>query len=121
MNFTIEKSLEILERTPDVLNTMLQNLSDDWVTNNEGGETWSAYDVVGHLIHGEKTDWIERMEKALGENPDRKFKTFDRLAQFTESKGKTLQQLLDEFAGLRKKNIAILKSKNISPDKLQSI
>ncbi len=119
MNFDLNKSIEILERTPEVLSNLLGGLSDDWVMTNEGGETWSAYDVVGHLIHGEKTDWIERIEKTLGENPDNKFKTFDRFAQFTESKGKTLQQLLDEFAVLRKKNIAILKSKNITPEKLK--
>ena len=62
MNFTLPKSIEILERTPDVLITMLQNISSDWSSNNEGGETWSVYDIVGHLIHAEKTDWIFRME-----------------------------------------------------------
>ena len=120
MKFNLNKSLEILERTPAVLEQLLSGLSDDWVMINEGGETWSAYDVVGHLIHGEKTDWMERIEKTLGENPDNKFKTFDRFAQFTESKGKTLQQLLTEFAELRKKNIALLKSKNITGEKLHS-
>jgi hypothetical protein len=119
MNFNLTKSIEILERTPDVLKTLLSGLSDDWVMVNEGGETWSAYDVIGHLIHGEKTDWIERIEKTLGENEDKKFKSFDRFAQFTESKGKTLQQLLTEFAELRRKNLVTLKSKNITVDKLQ--
>ncbi len=119
MNFNLTKSIEILERTPDVLKNLLSGLSDDWVMVNEGGETWSAYDVIGHLIHGEKTDWIERIEKTLGENEDKKFKSFDRFAQFTESKGKTLQQLLTEFAELRRKNLVTLKSKNITVDKLQ--
>ncbi len=119
MNFDLDKSLEILERTPGVLKNLLAGLSDDWTMVNEGGETWSAYDVVGHLIHGEKTDWIERIEKTLGENSDRNFKTFDRFAQFTESKGKTLEQLLNEFAELRKKNLVTLKSKIITADKLK--
>ena len=60
MNFTIQKSIEILERTPNVLLTMLENISADWTSINEGGDTWSVYDIIGHLIHGEKTDWIPR-------------------------------------------------------------
>ena len=111
MNFTIEKSIEILEHTPDVLSAMLQNISDDWTSNNEGGETWSVYDIVGHLIHGEKTDWIPRADIILSQRTDKTFEPFDRFAQFEESKGKTLAQLLYEFKTLRKKNIEYLLSK----------
>src|SRR5687768_17562106 len=114
MAFTLEKSIEILQRTPDVLYTMLHDISDDWTQHNEGGETWSVFDVVGHLIHGEKADWVTRAEIILSENPDKKFEPFDRLAQFEESKGKTLSQLLDEFKLLRKKNIERLLSKNLT-------
>ncbi|MEO5675375.1 MAG: DinB family protein [Chitinophagales bacterium] len=110
MNFTIEKSIEILERTPGVLNTMLQNLSAEWTSNNEGGETWSVYDIIGHLIHGEKTDWIPRAEIILSENTNKKFVPFDRFAQFEESKGKSLAQLSDEFKILRENNIRHLHS-----------
>ncbi len=119
MNFTLTKSLEILERTPDVLNSLLQNLSYDWTSNNEGGETWSAYDIVGHLIHGEKTDWIPRAEIILSGKPDKSFERFDRFAQFKESKGKSLTVLLDEFKRLRKKNLAYLRSKKLTDKNLE--
>jgi hypothetical protein len=119
MKFSLSKSLEILERTPDVLIVMLQNLSIEWTSYNEGGETWSVYDIVGHLIHGELTDWTPRMEIILSEQADKTFKPFDRLAQFKESKGKTLRQLLDEFKGLRQENINLVKSKNLTDEDLQ--
>jgi hypothetical protein len=113
MKFDLDKSIEILERTPKVIENMLKGLSEDWVVHNEGPDTWSPYDIVGHLIHGEKTDWITRVDIILSDNPDKKFATFDRLAQFRESKGKTLQMLLDEFKTLRKKNIIKLRLKEI--------
>lgn len=116
MNFTIDKSIEILERTPEVLSTLLHNISDDWTSKNEGGESWSAYDIVGHLIHGEKTDWIPRAEIILSQAPDRKFVPFNRFAQFEESKGKTLAELLEEFKRLRKSNIEKLESKKLSAE-----
>lgn len=119
VNFSIEKSLEILEHTPEVLNTMLQNISAEWTSNNEGGETWSVYDIVGHLIHGEKTDWIPRAGIILSNKPDRTFKPFDRFAQFKESKGKSLAQLLNEFKVLREKNIENLKSKKLNNKDLE--
>lgn len=108
MKFNVEQAIQILERTPSVVETLLKGLDDDWVMNNEGGETWSAYDIVGHYIEGEKADWIPRMKIILGD-ADKHFKPFDRFAQFTESKGKTLDQLLGEFDVLRKENLAILK------------
>ena len=119
MSFSIEKSIEILERTPEVLETMLQNVSAEWTENNEGGETWSVFDVLGHLVHGEKTDWIPRMEIILSDAPDKTFKPFDRFAQFEESKGKTLGQLLAEFKELREKNIGVLRAKNLSGKNLE--
>ena len=119
MNFSIEKSLDILERTPKVLNALLQGISDDWTTNNEGPETWSAYDVVGHLIHGEITDWIPRANIILSKNPDKKFTPFNRFAQFDEREGKSLQQLLEEFKILRERNIEHLRSKKITSSDLE--
>jgi hypothetical protein len=119
MNFTIERSIDILERMPAVLRTMLQGLSDDWILSNEGEGTWSAYDVIGHLIHGEKTDWIPRTEIILSGSNDKRFVPFDRFAQLEESQEKSLQQLLDEFDALRKMNIEILRSKNITPGMLE--
>lgn len=119
MNFNLEKSIEILEHTPEVLNTMLRNLSDDWTSHNEGGETWSAYNIIGHLIHGEKTDWIQRLEIILSGKDEKRFEPFDRFAQFEASKGKSLLKLLDEFAILRRKNIDHLRSKKISDTDLK--
>lgn len=117
MDFTVEKSIEILERTPEVLEAMLKGISAEWTENNEGGETWSVFDVVGHLIQGEKTDWIPRLEIILADAPqqqDKTFEPFDRFAQFEESRGKTLLELLDEFKRLRQKNIGVLRSKNLT-------
>ncbi len=108
------KSIEILERTPDVLITMLQNISPEWTSCNEGGESWSVFDIVGHLIYGEKTDWIPRVEIILSDNFNRTFEPFDRFAQFEENKGKSLPQLLEEFKKLRKKNIEHLISLNLT-------
>ena len=119
MNVTAEKSIEILERTPEVLDAMLKNVSAEWTEKTEGGETWSVFDVLGHLVHGEKTDWILRMEIILSDAPDKTFKTFDRFAQFEESKGKTLPQLLDEFKELRKKNVSVLRTKNLTDKNLE--
>src|SRR5688500_9271662 len=97
MKLNLAQAIEILERTPGVLDSMLRNLSPEWTSKNEGPETWSAYDIVGHLIHGEHTDWIQRLEIILSNSGDKKFTPFDRFAQFHESEGKTLSQLLDEF------------------------
>lgn len=113
MNFTLDKAYEILERTPVVLKTLLSNLDDDWVMSNEGPETFSPYDVVGHLIHGEKTDWTVRIRRIMEHGAALPFESYDRFAQFVESKGKSLTQLLDEFEQLRKENINWLKSLSI--------
>lgn len=118
MKFELDKAITILERTPTVLNAWLRDLPTEWTQQNEGGDTWSAYDIVGHLIHGEKTDWVVRAKQILGENAHKPFETFDRFAQFENSKGKTLVQLLDEFEKLRAENIATLKAMNLSEEDL---
>jgi hypothetical protein len=114
MTFNLNQSIEILERSPLVLKTLLSGLSSEWINNNEGGDSWSPFDIMGHLIHGEKTDWMARMEIILSNKSDKTFTPFDRFAQFEESKGKTISQLLDEFAESRKKNLELLKSKTIN-------
>lgn len=114
MDFSIEKSISILEKTPAVMHELLFDLPEEWVMFNEGGETWSPYDIVGHLIHGESSDWIKRLEKILSDFTDNKFTPFDRFAQVNESKGKEMNTLLNEFKILRTNNIKILKSKNIT-------
>src|SRR5215471_15366995 len=97
MQYDQTKALEILERTPSVLHSLLDNLDNEWVINNEGPDTFSPYDVVGHLIHGEKTDWTARIKMILDDGTAKSFETFDRFAMYEESKGKTMQQLLNEF------------------------
>jgi hypothetical protein len=110
----LEQWLEILERTPDVLEALLANLSDAWTTGTEGPDTWSPYDVVGHLIHGERTDWVPRMEIILSDRTDRKFVPFDRFAQFRESAGQPLADLLAEFRRLRVGNLAHLRARQLT-------
>jgi hypothetical protein len=114
MQFQPDQSIEILERTPAALSALLSGLSEAWTTPNEGPDTWSPYDVVGHLIHGEKTDWIPRMKMILEMGESVTFPPFDRFAQFRESQGKTLDQLLEEFTRWRVQNLRILKS--VMPD-----
>ncbi len=118
MKYNINKALEILERTPKTLNTFLLNVSDEWILSNEGDNTWSVFDVVGHLIHGEKTDWMQRLEIILNDSNNKTFESFDRFAQFENSKGKTLSQLLEEFSELRTKNLNHLKALKLSETEL---
>ncbi len=114
MKYNINKALEILERTPKTLNALLLNVSDDWTFCNEGDHTWSVFDVVGHLIHGEKTDWMQRLKIILSHSKNKAFEPFDRFAQFENSKGKTLSQLLEEFSELRTKNLRHFKALKLS-------
>lgn len=118
MHYSLEKSYEILERTPAVLQALLGGLHDDWLMQNEGPETFSPYDVVGHLLHGEKTDWTERTKMILEFGNTKTFEKYDRFAQYEESKGKTIQQLLDEFALIRKENMVWFKALNLTEDDL---
>ena len=108
--FSLPDSIAVLERTPGALQALLGGLPEGWTTCDEGGQTWSAYDVVGHLIHGERTDWIPRLRILLEHGTARAFDPFDRFAQEHESAGKNLQQLLDEFASLRQDSIARLRA-----------
>ncbi len=114
MEFNLNQSINILQRTPVAIETLLGGLNEQWTHSNEGENTWSPFDIVGHLIHGEKTDWIPRMQLILSDQPDKTFTPFDRFAQLEASKGKTITQLLSEFKTLRHNNIALLKAKNLS-------
>ena len=108
MNFELSNGLAILERTPATLRAMLSGLPQEWTGASEGPDTWSPYVVVGHLIHGERTDWIPRARIILAQGENRRFTPYDRFAQFRESEGKSLDDLLDEFAALRAANVATL-------------
>ena len=114
MIYSLEKSFQILGRTPLVLKTLLNNLDAGWVMNNEGPDTFSPYDVIGHLIHGEKTDWAARAKIILEFGLSKPFTPWDRFAQYEESKGKTLSQLLNEFENIRIENVAWLRSLNLT-------
>jgi hypothetical protein len=110
MEFDLEQGIPILERTPHVLRTMLHGLDAAWTDATEGPETWSPYVIIGHLNHGERADWIPRAQIILAQGTSRRFTPFDRFAQFRESEGKTLTELLDEFAQLRGESLATLAS-----------
>ena len=107
-SFDFDQGLDILRRTPVLLRTWLTGLPEAWTHLNEGPDTWSAYDVVGHLIHGERTDWIPRAKHILSGNGDTPFQPFDRFAQFEESRGKTLEDLLGAFERLRAESLEVL-------------
>ncbi len=121
MEFDLKKSLEILERTPSVLEYLLRGISEEWSMNDEGEETFSPYDVIGHLIHGERTDWMVRIEIILSDSTDKTFEPFDRFAQFENSDGIPLNDLLTEFKVARDRNIRILLSKNLTEQDLNKI
>ena len=110
MDFDLAQALPVLERTPATLRTLLEGLPSAWTDANEGPDTWSPFDVVGHLIQGERTDWIPRARMILEEGRSRAFEPFDRFAQFRDSEGKTLDALLDEFGRLRAQSLATLKA-----------
>ncbi len=118
MEFNLVDGIAILERTPSTMRALLTGLDSQWIDGTEGPDTWSPYVIVGHLNHGERTDWIPRARIILEQGANRRFTPFDRFAQFEESKGKSLAILLDEFDELRTRNLAILKEWKISEEQL---
>lgn len=116
MGFDLQQTIALLARTPPALNTLLLNLPETWTLSNEGGKSWSPFDIVGHLIHGERTDWMPRARMILEQGESRAFDPFDRLAQERESQGKSLADLLDEFASLRSQNLDALRAMNLQPE-----
>ncbi len=118
MNFSFDDALPILRRTPAVLRALLWDLPDSWTSGTEGPDTWSPFDIVGHLIHGERTDWIVRTQVLLAYGETRPFTPFDRFAQFEASRGKRLRELLDTFAELRAANLIRLESLGLTPEDL---
>lgn len=116
--FSLAETIAILSRTPATLNALLRGLPDAWLRCNEGKDTWSAFDIVGHLICGERTDWIPRARIILEKGEARPFDPFDRFAQSRESPDKSPEQLLDEFARLRGENLAALQALNLQPGDL---
>ncbi len=119
MTFDLLDAASILRRTPGVLRHMLHGLSEGWTHSNEGADTWSPYDIVGHLIHGEETDWMPRLRIILEQGEARPFTPFDRFAQFQRSRGKSLADLLDRFEQLRGDNISALETLDLTPEQLE--
>ena len=118
MKFTIENTIQILKRTPLTLYSFLYDVNKDWSNNNEGGETWSPYDVIGHLIHCDEYNWIPRIEVTLSDSTLRQFEPLDRFAQLQKSEGKSLNQLLDEFIKIRYASLEKLNALNITNEQL---
>ncbi|HME10739.1 MAG TPA: DinB family protein [Bryobacteraceae bacterium] len=118
MEHNLDHTISLLARTPAALNALLRDLPDTWTTKNEGENTWSAFDVVGHLIHGERTDWMPRAKIVLQFGETRAFEPFDRWGHIRESQGKPLGQLLDEFGRLRSENLDELRALSLQQEDL---
>lgn len=114
MQFSLNRTMEVLAQTPDTISQLTSGLGSYWTHANEGEATWSVYDVVGHLLHGDKTDWLVRAKIILSHSAEKNFAPFDRFAQFENSNGKTLTVLLAEFNAVRKENLQQLKLLKIS-------
>ena len=119
MQHNLQDTISLLARTPAALNALLRDLPETWTLRNEGGETWSAFDIIGHLIHGERTDWMPRTKMILQFGETKSFEPFDRWGQERESKAKSLAQLLDEFARLRSENLNELRGLNLRSQDLE--
>lgn len=119
MEQNLELTIALLGRTPVTLNAMLRDLPDAWTQANEGEKTFNAFQVVGHLAHGERSDWMPRVKMILEHGENRAFEPFDRFAQDRESEGKTLPQLLDEFAELRARDLDQLRALGLTADQMQ--
>jgi hypothetical protein len=118
MELQLDHATQILRRTPATLNSLLRDLPKELILSTEGSETWSPFDVVGHLIHGEETDWIPRARIILEHGVSRPFEPFDRDAMFEKSRGKSLSDLLDMFAQLRGESLKELEEMNLGPELL---
>jgi hypothetical protein len=119
MRFELAKAVEVLRQTPYTIERMISGLSDEWTASRGDQEDWAPYDVVGHLIHGEETDWIPRAQIILAQGESRVFDKYDRLAQFERSRNKSLGDLLTEFAHLRSANLEKLMGWQLTAEQLQ--
>lgn len=119
MTFSLADTFDLLARTPATLAALLRGIPDQWANRTEGGDTWSAVDVVGHLVHSEETNFIPRARLMLAGDPSAAFEPFDRFAQRTRFAGVPLDDLLDRFAVIRSDNLAIARSWNLSTEQLE--
>ena len=110
MTFDLNLSMDVLRRTPQTLRALLDGVSEPWIRATEGPETFSPFDVVGHLIDGEETDWIPRARIMLARGPDPRFEPYDRFRHRARNAGARLESLLEEFAALRAANLDLLRA-----------
>ena len=118
MPHNLENTMSLLSRTPAALNALLRELPETWTLRGEGDKTWTAFDVIGHLIHAERADWIPRARIILQHGDSQPFAPFDRLGHEREIRGKSLGELLDEFARVRSENLSELRALNLEPEDL---
>src|SRR5207247_8554410 len=118
MDFSLDAAVEVLTRTPSTLRAMLSGLRSRWTGGNEGPDTWSPQDVLGHLIHGEETDWIPRAQIILTKGESQAFEPFERFAQARRLAGWSLERLLDRFGELRAEGVATLRGWRLTPEQL---
>jgi hypothetical protein len=118
MEFDLNRAMEVLERTPATFRALLGGVTEAWTAPNEGPETFSAFDNLGHMIHGERADWLTRARIILAQGENRRFEPYDRFAQYHESRGKSMADLLDEFERLRAENLATLREWGLSDREL---
>lgn len=120
MNFTLEESIEILERTPDTISSLTTGLSDDWIYINEGSGTWTVPEVIDHLIEADRTNWLSRLTHILEEGETKPFPAFDRFAHLQGSPPESIQQKLNQFSTTRKESLATLKHLNLTNEQLET-
>ncbi len=118
VEINLNETIALLERTPTSVDALLRGLPNLWIRGNEGKDTWSPYNIVGHLIFGEQTDWIPRVRMILEHGEARSFEPFDRFAQMKGRQNEPLEKLLDDFASLRKESLSALRAMNLQPEDL---
>lgn len=116
MNFQLDSAKEVLQRTPATLNALLSQLPEEWVLANEGPDTWTPFDIIGHLIHAEETDWLPRLKVLLHDGATGIFEPFDRFAMFEKSQGQTFNDLLRAFEQRRAVSLKELDALDLTPD-----
>src|SRR5690348_16100827 len=115
----LDHTIALLERTPAAADALLRGLPDIWTARNEGGETWTVREILGHLIHGERTDWMARVRMILQHGDAQTFEPFDRVGYRREIEGRALDDLLTEFARVRSRNVADLRALDLQPPDLE--
>ena len=118
MKFDLDQATQVLSATPATLRSLLSGLGSEWTSTSSDATDWQPFDIVGHLVHGDETDWIPRAKMILGQGTNKTFEPFDRFAQFEKSSGKSLDDLLDEFERIRASCVDTLHEWSLTPEQL---